>query len=157
MSDCRPCAAGRDVPAGAEGAAGFPEGGAADRAAGEAGADPGGEAEQEAASVGAAGRHQPPQESAGTCCGHQVGKNVGHTQTHIDIQYVAHIIRIVLSQCRKEERKARLCSQQTVTQDQTVLALRRKLEEKQQERQRLKQSESLKDKTFEQEAPCTIE
>lgn len=74
MSDCRPCTAGRDVPAGAEGAAGYPEGGAADRAAGEAGADPGDEAEQEAASVGAAGHHQPPQESAGTCCRHQVRK-----------------------------------------------------------------------------------
>lgn len=54
VSDCRPRAAGRDVPGRAEGAAGSPEGGPANRAAGETGAHPGGEAEQEAAAVGAA-------------------------------------------------------------------------------------------------------
>lgn len=74
VSDCRPRAAGRDVPGGAEGAAGPPEGGAANRAAGETGADPRGEAEQEAAAVGAAGHHHPPHESAGTGCSHQVRK-----------------------------------------------------------------------------------
>nr|XP_020446678.1 cilia- and flagella-associated protein 99 [Monopterus albus] len=48
---------------------------------------------------------------------------------------------------RKEERKARLEFQQTVTQDDTLLALQKKLEEKQQERLRLKQIESNKAKT----------
>ncbi|XP_047466160.1 cilia- and flagella-associated protein 99 [Mugil cephalus] len=46
---------------------------------------------------------------------------------------------------RKEERKAKLdFLQQTVDQDETILALRKKLEEKKQERQRLKQMESNK-------------
>lgn len=66
---------------------------------------------------------------------------------------------IVLAQYRKEERKirkVRLGLQQTVTQDETVLALQRKLEEKQQERQRLKQSESKKAKTPEQTAAYTV-
>ncbi|KAM9341281.1 cilia- and flagella-associated protein 99 [Symphorus nematophorus] len=57
---------------------------------------------------------------------------------------------------RKEERKARLDFQQGVTQDETVLALQRKLEEKQQERQRLKQTESKKAKTSEQAAAYTV-
>lgn len=77
VSDCRPWAAGRDVPGGAEGAAGSPEGGAANRAAGETGAHPGGEAEQEAAAFGATGHHQPPHESAGTGCCHKVRKMFG--------------------------------------------------------------------------------
>ncbi|XP_029981893.1 cilia- and flagella-associated protein 99 [Sphaeramia orbicularis] len=51
---------------------------------------------------------------------------------------------------RKEERKAKLASLQTVTQDETVLALQKKLEEKQQERQRLKQIRNNKATTSEQ-------
>ncbi|KAG7238516.1 hypothetical protein INR49_030789 [Caranx melampygus] len=51
---------------------------------------------------------------------------------------------------RKEEKKARLEVRQTVTQDETLLALQKKLEEKQQERRRLKQTESNKTKTCEQ-------
>ncbi|KAL6105647.1 cfap99 [Pungitius sinensis] len=45
---------------------------------------------------------------------------------------------------RKEERKARLAFRQAMIQDDTVLALQKKLEEKQLERQRLKQTESKK-------------
>ncbi|XP_029349808.1 cilia- and flagella-associated protein 99 [Echeneis naucrates] len=56
---------------------------------------------------------------------------------------------------RKEEKKSRLGFQQTVTQDETLLALQKKLEEKQQERQRLRRSES-KAKTSEQTAVCTV-
>lgn len=77
VSDCRPQAAGRDVPGRAEGAASSSEGGAANRAAGEAGAHSGGEAEQEEAAVGAAGGHRPPQESTGTSFCHQVRKMFG--------------------------------------------------------------------------------
>uniref|UniRef100_A0AAQ4NQU5 Cilia and flagella associated protein 99 n=1 Tax=Gasterosteus aculeatus aculeatus TaxID=481459 RepID=A0AAQ4NQU5_GASAC len=50
------------------------------------------------------------------------------------------------SASRKEERKARLAVRQAMRQDESVLALQKKLEEKQLERQRLKQSESLKKK-----------
>ncbi|XP_039993513.1 cilia- and flagella-associated protein 99 [Xiphias gladius] len=57
---------------------------------------------------------------------------------------------------RKEERKARLGFRQTVTQDETLLARQRKLEEKQQERQRLKQTESSKVKTSEEAAVHTV-
>uniref|UniRef100_A0A3B4WYC9 Cilia and flagella associated protein 99 n=1 Tax=Seriola lalandi dorsalis TaxID=1841481 RepID=A0A3B4WYC9_SERLL len=57
--------------------------------------------------------------------------------------------------CRKEERKARLGFRQTVTQDETLSALQKKLEEKQQERQRLKHTESNKAKTCEQAAVHT--
>ncbi|GAA6213576.1 cilia- and flagella-associated protein 99 [Lates japonicus] len=57
---------------------------------------------------------------------------------------------------RREERKARPDFQQTVTQDETLLALQRKLEEKQQERQRLRQTESIKAKTSEQVAVHTV-
>ncbi|XP_034531556.1 cilia- and flagella-associated protein 99 isoform X2 [Notolabrus celidotus] len=53
---------------------------------------------------------------------------------------------------RKEERKSRLGLRQAVLQDDTVLALQRKLEAKQQERQRLKQMESKRAKTSEQAA-----
>lgn len=70
--DCRPRAAGRDVPGRAEGAAGPAEGGPANGAAGETGTHPGGEAEQEAAAAGADGHHRPPQESPGTGRGHKV-------------------------------------------------------------------------------------
>ena len=63
---------------------------------------------------------------------------------------------IVLAHCRKEERKVRQDFQQAVTQDETVLALQRKLEEKQQERQRLKQTESKKARTSEQAAAHTV-
>ncbi|XP_023268653.1 cilia- and flagella-associated protein 99 [Seriola lalandi dorsalis] len=56
---------------------------------------------------------------------------------------------------RKEERKARLGFRQTVTQDETLSALQKKLEEKQQERQRLKHTESNKAKTCEQAAVHT--
>lgn len=59
---------------------------------------------------------------------------------------------IGLACCRKEERKAKLDFRQAVTQDETVLALQKKLGEKQQERQRLKQIESNKAKTSEQAA-----
>ncbi|XP_044023302.1 cilia- and flagella-associated protein 99 isoform X2 [Siniperca chuatsi] len=57
---------------------------------------------------------------------------------------------------RKGERKARLGFQQSVTQDMTVLALQRKLEEKKHERQRLKQIESKKAKTSKQAAAHTV-
>ncbi|XP_076605094.1 cilia- and flagella-associated protein 99 isoform X2 [Chaetodon auriga] len=57
---------------------------------------------------------------------------------------------------RREERKARLGFQQAVTQDEKVLALQRKLEEKQQERQRLKQSECEKTGASEQAAGHTV-
>ncbi|XP_040917095.1 cilia- and flagella-associated protein 99 [Toxotes jaculatrix] len=56
----------------------------------------------------------------------------------------------------KGERKARLDVRQTVTQDETLLALQKKLEEKQQERQRLKQIESNKAKTSEQATAHTV-
>lgn len=69
---------------------------------------------------------------------------------------VTHVILIDLVQCRKEERNVRLRLQQTVTQDETVLALQRKLEEKQLERRRLKQSESKKVKTSEWTAAHTV-
>ncbi|XP_035530166.1 cilia- and flagella-associated protein 99 [Morone saxatilis] len=67
--------------------------------------------------------------------------------------------RRVLAQAaaiRKEERKTRLGFQQAVTQDETVLALQRKLEEKQRERQRLKQIESKKARTPEQAAAQAV-
>ncbi|XP_026211638.1 cilia- and flagella-associated protein 99 [Anabas testudineus] len=51
---------------------------------------------------------------------------------------------------RKEEKKARLGFRQMVDQDESLLALQRKLEEKQQERRRLKQTESKKARTPEQ-------
>lgn len=60
-----------------------------------------------------------------------------------------------MTNCRKEEKKARLEVRQTVTQDETLLALQKKLEEKQQERRRLKQTESNKTKTCEQAATNT--
>ncbi|XP_054469248.1 cilia- and flagella-associated protein 99 [Anoplopoma fimbria] len=56
---------------------------------------------------------------------------------------------------RKEERKARPGFRQAMIQDETVLALQKKLEEKQLERQRLKQIESKKAKTAEQAAAHT--
>ncbi|KAM7403051.1 hypothetical protein PAMA_003804 [Pampus argenteus] len=56
---------------------------------------------------------------------------------------------------RKEEKKATLGLRQA-TQDEKVLALQKKLEEKQQERQRLKQSESNKVETCEQAAAHTV-
>lgn len=52
-----------------------------------------------------------------------------------------------LLQRRKEEESARLRLQQAVSQDETVLALRRKLEELELEHQQLKQTESKKVKT----------
>ncbi|XP_078031178.1 cilia- and flagella-associated protein 99 isoform X1 [Epinephelus lanceolatus] len=57
---------------------------------------------------------------------------------------------------RREERKARLGFQQAASQDETVLALQKKLEEKQQERQKLKQIESKRAKTSEQAAAHTV-
>uniref|UniRef100_UPI0037E7075D cilia- and flagella-associated protein 99 n=1 Tax=Semicossyphus pulcher TaxID=241346 RepID=UPI0037E7075D len=57
---------------------------------------------------------------------------------------------------RKEERRSSLGIRQTVPQDETVLALQRKLEEKQQERQRLKQIESKRAKTSEQTAAHSV-
>ncbi|TKS86572.1 Cilia- and flagella-associated protein 99 [Collichthys lucidus] len=63
--------------------------------------------------------------------------------------------RRVLAQAaaiRKEESRARQRFQQAVSQDETVLALQRTLEEKKQERQRLKQIKSKKAKTCEQTA-----
>lgn len=62
----------------------------------------------------------------------------------------------VLACCRKEESRARQSFQQAVTQDETVLALQRTLEEKKQERQRLKQIKSKKAKTCEQTAAHTV-
>ncbi|XP_042357158.1 cilia- and flagella-associated protein 99 [Plectropomus leopardus] len=56
---------------------------------------------------------------------------------------------------RKEERISR-GFRQAVTQDETVLALQKKLEEKQQERQKLKQTERKKAKTPEQTAAHTV-
>ncbi|KAM4625089.1 cilia- and flagella-associated protein 99 [Polymixia lowei] len=53
---------------------------------------------------------------------------------------------------RKEEKKARLDLQQAVAEDDRVLALQKRLEEKQQERQKLKQNERNKTKTSEQAA-----
>ncbi|XP_070699056.1 cilia- and flagella-associated protein 99 [Pempheris klunzingeri] len=67
--------------------------------------------------------------------------------------------RRVLAQAaaiRKEERKAKLGLQQPVIRDETVLALQRKLEEKQQERQRLRQNESKKAKTSEEAAAYSV-
>lgn len=64
---------------------------------------------------------------------------------------VTHVIMTDLLQRRKEEENARLRLQQAVSQDETVLALRRKLEEleleHQLEHQRLKRTESKKVKT----------
>ncbi|XP_065822112.1 cilia- and flagella-associated protein 99 [Labrus bergylta] len=57
---------------------------------------------------------------------------------------------------RREERKSRLGIRQVVPQDETVLALQRKLEEKQQERQRLRQIESQRSKTSEQAASQSV-
>ncbi|XP_071767100.2 cilia- and flagella-associated protein 99 [Centroberyx gerrardi] len=57
---------------------------------------------------------------------------------------------------RKEEKKARLGLQQAVLEDERVLALQRRLEEKQQERQRLKQSGANKAKTSEQAAAHSV-
>lgn len=54
---------------------------------------------------------------------------------------------IIFVCCRKEEMRARLSLQAKVTQDETVLALQKKLKEKQQEHQRLKQAEGKKTKT----------
>ncbi|KAA8582202.1 hypothetical protein FQN60_008942 [Etheostoma spectabile] len=58
---------------------------------------------------------------------------------------------------RKKEREARPGFRQAMTRDETVLALQKKLEEKQQERQRLKQIESRKAKHSEQAAAHTEE
>ncbi|XP_042244219.1 cilia- and flagella-associated protein 99 [Thunnus maccoyii] len=60
------------------------------------------------------------------------------------------------SAIRKEERKATLGFRQAAPQDERVLALQKKLKEKQQERQRLKQIESDKAKTSEQAAAHTV-
>ncbi|XP_054862074.1 cilia- and flagella-associated protein 99 [Amphiprion ocellaris] len=58
---------------------------------------------------------------------------------------------------RKEERKAKLESiKKAVAQDETLLELRKKLEEKKQERQRLKQSESSKATTSKQTEAHTV-
>ncbi|XP_008282424.1 uncharacterized protein cfap99 [Stegastes partitus] len=58
---------------------------------------------------------------------------------------------------RKEERKARLESvQQAMAQDETLSMLRKKLEEKKQERQRLKQTESGKARASKQTAAHTV-
>uniref|UniRef100_A0A668AB97 Cilia and flagella associated protein 99 n=1 Tax=Myripristis murdjan TaxID=586833 RepID=A0A668AB97_9TELE len=56
---------------------------------------------------------------------------------------------------RKEEKKARRGLQQAVAKDERVLALQKRLEEKQQEHLRLKQRESSKAKTSEQAAAHT--
>uniref|UniRef100_A0A3B4H456 Cilia and flagella associated protein 99 n=1 Tax=Pundamilia nyererei TaxID=303518 RepID=A0A3B4H456_9CICH len=54
-----------------------------------------------------------------------------------------HVLMLVLACGRKEERKAeKELIQQVVAQDETVLALKKMLEEKKQERQKLKQTES---------------
>ncbi|KAK2826062.1 hypothetical protein Q5P01_020276 [Channa striata] len=57
---------------------------------------------------------------------------------------------------RKDEKNARLGFRQMVTQDESLSALQKKLEEKQQERQRLKQTESNKAKCPEQAAAHTV-
>ncbi|XP_029900828.1 cilia- and flagella-associated protein 99 [Myripristis murdjan] len=57
---------------------------------------------------------------------------------------------------RKEEKKARRGLQQAVAKDERVLALQKRLEEKQQEHLRLKQRESSKAKTSEQAAAHTV-
>ncbi|XP_029316774.1 cilia- and flagella-associated protein 99 isoform X2 [Cottoperca gobio] len=57
---------------------------------------------------------------------------------------------------RKEERKARSFFRQAITQDDTVLALQKKLEEKKQERQRQKQTESKEAKPCELAAAHTV-
>ncbi|KAK1894381.1 Cilia- and flagella-associated protein 99 [Dissostichus eleginoides] len=57
---------------------------------------------------------------------------------------------------RKEERKSRPFYRQGMTHDETVLALQKKLEEKQQERQRLKQTQSKKAKPSEPTAAHTV-
>ncbi|XP_067335255.1 cilia- and flagella-associated protein 99 [Channa argus] len=57
---------------------------------------------------------------------------------------------------RKHERKASLGFRQMVTQDESLSALQKKLKEKQQERQRLKQAERSKAKCPEQAAACTV-
>ncbi|KAM3871377.1 cilia- and flagella-associated protein 99 [Diretmus argenteus] len=54
------------------------------------------------------------------------------------------------SRSGKEEKKARVGLQQAVAKDERVLALQKRLEEKQQERQRLRQNERNKTKTSEQ-------
>lgn len=67
-----------------------------------------------------------------------------------------HMFMTVFTCCRKEERKARLRFQQAVTQDERVLALQKKLEDKKHERQRIKQTESKKAKTSEPAAAHTL-
>lgn len=57
---------------------------------------------------------------------------------------------------RKEEKKARRGLQQAVAKDERVLALQKRLEEKQQEHLRLKQRESSKAKTSEKAAAHTV-
>lgn len=151
MSDCRPRAAGRNVPVWDEGAAGSSEEQAASRAGGETDAYPGGEAETEAAADGETGCHQPPQQSPGTSCGHQVGKIFGKQISHSCTQ-MWHIYRWQFLACgRKEERRAEKdFIQQVVAQDEMVLTLKKMLEEKKQERQKMKQNESSKVKASKQ-------
>ncbi|KAI4804402.1 hypothetical protein KUCAC02_026032 [Chaenocephalus aceratus] len=115
-----------DVPGGAEGASGPAGGGAADRAAGETGAHPGGEANKK--------------------------------QLLLEQLDTIELHRRALAQAaaiRKEERKSRPFHRQAMTHDETILALQKKLEEKQQERQRLKQTQSKKAKPSEPTAAHT--
>ncbi|XP_073343920.1 cilia- and flagella-associated protein 99 [Pagrus major] len=69
---------------------------------------------------------------------------------HLDKIDLYRRVQAQAAAIRKEERKARLSLQAKVTQDETVLALQKKLQEKQQEHQRLKQTEGKKTNTPEQ-------
>lgn len=63
---------------------------------------------------------------------------------------------IILVCGRKEEKKAKIGLQQAVAEDERVVALQKRLEEKQQERQRLRQNERNKTKTSEQATACIV-
>ncbi|XP_030254118.1 cilia- and flagella-associated protein 99 [Sparus aurata] len=66
---------------------------------------------------------------------------------HLDKIDIYRRMQAQAAAVRKEEMRARLSLQAKVTQDETVLALQKKLKEKQQEHQRLKQAEGKKTKT----------
>lgn len=123
-----------------------PKGAAAEGAAGAAGAGSlftKGEAAEGAAAAGNHGNHRAPQESERQSRCHQVSKCCPSWSK--DTRVSSRPLLTVSTQHRKEEeQKRKLAIRQRADEDETNLALRRKLEENRKERERLKQSQTVK-------------
>lgn len=123
-----------------------PKGAAAEGAAGAAGAGSlftKGEAAEGAAAAGSHGNHRAPQESERQSRCRQVSKCSPSWSK--DIRVCPRPLLTVCTQHRKEEEeKRKLAVRQRAEEDETNLALCKKLEENRKERERLKQSQTAK-------------